>query len=542
MKNEFRVMLVRGHSNAPPPAIPIETIRMGNKSIVSALSPLMEDLLAINTAKVISAPTGAGKTHFLVNHVITEALKRHMKILYVSSRIAVNLQQKEALAKVLGDGEILKRLSPYGLQTQENIAGVRVMTYHRLFELYNDAEEQERLQEIQLFVFDEIHALMHDALFVSFTGDIIKNIPTVFRKASRIYISATPAAILDELAIVEKGESLPVYTFRSSYKHIDPYFFTNADQIIELINSDESDQKWLIFVPYLKLMETFARQLKCSYTTLTAATREKAPEMWQALLSKEQFSEKVMITTSVIDAGVNFHDPMLSNIVTFSLDADEVIQQVGRKRRLRKEEKIKLFALEPSLQRVTRRIYKLTEMDKAFDASNANIGNFINRFLLKEESSEYRKCCFADSSGRINVNHLARKRIAQNLDSLRRLQTNGQKHGGDCKFASVLLKALCLSPNIASSHWLDERYSNEAKEKLLSFLKDHTEKAFATEEDRAIFSRQYRKLYTSAYGARANDRPDREWGATVIKKTLANINCGLVLKVASNTWILTSTI
>ena len=53
-------------------------------------------------ATLISAPPGAGKTYFLVNQLFPAAAARELTVLFVSSRVAINLQQKRALAKAIG--------------------------------------------------------------------------------------------------------------------------------------------------------------------------------------------------------------------------------------------------------------------------------------------------------------------------------------------------------------------------------------------------------------------------------------------------------
>ena len=47
----------------------------------------------------------------------------------------------------------------------------------------------------------------------------------------------------------------------------------------------------------------------------------------------EKFSEKVLISTSVLDCGINFCDDKLENIVVDSADPIQIKQMVGRKRR-----------------------------------------------------------------------------------------------------------------------------------------------------------------------------------------------------------------
>lgn len=418
---------------------------------------------------------------------------------------------------------------------------MRIITYQRLFQLFRNVEEMERLRGVNLMVFDEFHAVMHDALFVGCTGEVLQKIPEVFHAANRIYISATPEASLNELAIAEEGHcyGLTVYHFARSFAHVDPYFFTEPDQIIERINGDTSDEKWLIFVPSLKHMMPFRNKLRCTASIVSAATRNAEPEAWEKLLCQERFGAKVLLATAVIDAGVNFHDVKLANIVSFSLDPEEVIQQLGRKRRLREQERVRLFLREPSMQTVSRRLYRLREMQTVVIQAKQKMALFFDNSILKREEADYRRLCFMDQTGEIRINPLAYPCLEQKIQFLQKLHERGQRQDGDCGFAREMLRTLRKPIQISADHWLDDRYSKNAEERWLRFLKENVGRCFDVPEDRQQFVDRIRKRYTEAFGKRKNDRADREWGVTVINRVLRESNTGLVLQTTEEgSWML----
>lgn len=463
-----------------------------------------------------------------------------MNVLYVSNRVAVNLQQKQELAKVLGANDLFKTLTFYGWQAQEEIGGVRILTYQRLFQLLHNSEEREWLQSVQLFVFDEVHALMHDASFVGETGALLAQIPEIFRAASRIYISATPDSILPELSLAEGPccDAVPIYSFHRTFAFVDPFFFTSMAQIAERINADKSDEKWLVFIPSLRSMQEIGERLQCEYSVLSAATREEQPDAWEQLLTTEKFEQKVLLCTSVIDSGVNFHDPLLTNIVSFSLNSEEIIQQIGRKRRTRKDEKLKVFVREPSLRTVTRRLYRLTELDEGLQKAGSCPTQFLEQQLLREDAPDYRRLCYVDKAGTVQVNPLARKFIARQIDVLKKLQMHGQRHNGDCAFAEMFLRALTLPRVLPPNHWLDDRHSGTARNGWLQLLQGRVGHKFETTKEQEAFAKSLQKLYAAAFGKRKGDRPDREWGTTIINRVLTDTNTGLVLRSVNEAWIL----
>ena len=388
--NSIQVTLVHSSSEREAAeAVPIETRKMGGRKIGQAMQAEMDLLLQSSKrsgqATLISAPPGAGKTYFLVNQLFPAATARELTVLFVSSRVAINLQQKRALAKAIGQEELLNNLTAQGLQQQEQIGNVTIVTYQRLFQMFRDPERAAKLASVDLFVFDEVHALLHDATFVPYTDAIRRRVPEVFANASRIYLSATPQSTLLELRKAETAKKLVHYAFCEKYSYINPVFFHSWTDVAEEINRDKTGSKWLIFLPNIRMADAWRDKLKSDCQILTAQTRSSDPTLWNDLLENECFSSRVLLTTSVIDAGVNFHDKELVNIVSFSLDTEEIIQQVGRKRRTSKQDKVKLYVHEPSRQTVNHRLFRVREMISQLELTSGTASPlFVESLLLRE--------------------------------------------------------------------------------------------------------------------------------------------------------------
>lgn len=177
-------------------------------------------------ATLISAPPGTGKTYFLVNQLFPAAAARELTVFFISSRVAINLQQKRALAKAIGQEDLLNNLTAQGLQQQEQIGNVTIVTYQRLFQMFRDPERAAKLASVDLFVFDEVHALLHDATFVPYTDAIRRRVPEVFANAGRIYLSATPQSTLLELCKAETAKNLFIMPSVKNTAILTLYFFT----------------------------------------------------------------------------------------------------------------------------------------------------------------------------------------------------------------------------------------------------------------------------------------------------------------------------
>ena len=55
----------------------------------------------------------------MVHQLFQEALARSQSVLYVSNRVAVNVQQKQAVAKAVGAQDLFQMLTFQGWQMQE---------------------------------------------------------------------------------------------------------------------------------------------------------------------------------------------------------------------------------------------------------------------------------------------------------------------------------------------------------------------------------------------------------------------------------------
>ena len=547
LDNSIQVSLV--HSSAEyenATAAPLEIKKMGGSKIGQVMQKEMELLLQSSKhsgqATLISAPPGAGKTYFLVHQLFPEAITRGLSVLFVSSRVAINLQQKKALAKAIGQEELLENLTPRGLQRQEQIGHVTIVTYQRLFLMLHDAEWAEKLSAVNLFVFDEVHALLHDATFVSCTDALLRLIPTVFNNASRIYLSATPNSTLSSLRKAESAKVLVQYVFCEKYDYVTPCFFHHWEDIATAIHLDKTDDKWLIFLPNIRMADAWRNKLPSCCQLLTAQTRSHDTEFWDNLLEQERFSSKVLLATSVVDAGVNFHDPNLVNIVSFSLDTEEIIQQVGRKRRTSKSDKVRLYVHEPSRQTVNRRLFQIREMISQLELTGSTAApEFVESLLLRQSSDEYRNLCYCDSNGVIQVNKLALVQLKRQEEFLHGLCVNGERHDGDCGFAQLVLRALHISSADVSRWFLQSERNAAAKADWSQFIHDLSGKVFDSKEQQEMLGKEIKRLYQQAFGKRSGDRPDRLWKATVIKKVLHEKNTGLTLQAENNHWHFIST-
>lgn len=214
---------------------------------------------------LINAPTGSGKSRFVLYDLADYAEKHGRWILVLSNRIALNLQQKMDLCRKRN----LPIVGTKILADCQEFGNVVLCTYQSSRELVNTLLQQYNWYQQNLYrgefsitippypysppqfvVFDEAHFFGSDAVFNPQTEAILEQILTSFPYAIRIYMSATPTDVKPVIAEKEYGllermlmtnPSMKLYQlagifriieyyFNADYDHVNLNFFMNGNQ------------------------------------------------------------------------------------------------------------------------------------------------------------------------------------------------------------------------------------------------------------------------------------------------------------------------
>lgn len=311
----------------------------------------------------ITASTGAGKSHFILNVYLDWIIQRGGRLLYlVNRRILREQLQNEVnteIARVISEKN--------GLDT--NIQNyIEITTYqaleNRLKSSYYEACKcLESMQKFTCVVCDECHYFYTDSNFNTGTELSLDLIRELFDNKLQIYISATADPIKKEMekyfekqkdvnqtvnfgsiapfkckekAFIEYGEN-----YNSGGLH--PYILMDQDGLIDKIQRSihETKDKWMVFVDSIDAGEGLQKalrrdsEIKDSDIIFLDADYEKVEEAEKTvneIVENKSSRKRVIISTAVMDNGITFQDSDLVNIAIFSDIKETFVQMLGRKR------------------------------------------------------------------------------------------------------------------------------------------------------------------------------------------------------------------
>lgn len=376
---------------------------------------------------MIDASTGRGKNTFVLDDCITKALQKDKNILLISNRVALSTQQKLLIMKKINSPKQYT-LTDRGVLEEENFGNVKVITYHRLKSFIREESNKKWCQNLLFVIMDECHFFVADCLFNEHCGYYLNKIIQHFSHAIRVYLTATSWDVLYPLAEAEKRKYRQFerqinwepprrflrYYFPRNFDNYKLNFFLDIDELKYLIESSK-DEKWLIFVDSKDKGKELKDKLDISSDYLDAEC--KGSVTWKKIVDKSCFDKQVLISTSVLDNGINIVDDNLKNIVVFTDSRTSLLQMIGRKRCSDKEI-VNVWVHDMPLTKA-QRIYldylNLYSWYKEFDnCYNESDRNKLAQKIWCSENNRLRKL-FGISNGQLFENKIARFCIDRKL-------------------------------------------------------------------------------------------------------------------------------
>lgn len=378
----------------------------------------------IDSYVFINTGTGTGKTTFIEK--LTQL--RQFYILVLTNRTANRKQIVNHLKKGCSN---LNQLY------------VKVMSYQELeIDIEMTSEELDRYDYI---VCDESHYFLEDSLFNSNTNISLMKIMGT-RRAIKIFMSATNQYIQkritkrlqrrynNDLMVVQK---IFIYTMNSNatkIRNIISFESLERDLLYEIINSKE---KWLIFVKSIEqgkdIMKKIAKYLNSDeiifmYRDILDLKTIKEIQTFDILINEETFYQKVMISTSLLDNGVNIRSLELKNIVCFDDDPVEMVQMIGRKRSLATQnDYFDLYLINESNQSLAVSLGNCYNKKKKFKAVKQDIEVYKEKnpvhYINSKEGIEYRNMSYYNPYLKeYYFNYLGFSKVYTEIDNLQQLR------------------------------------------------------------------------------------------------------------------------
>lgn len=359
----------------------------------------------------ISAPTGFGKTSYVLNCLVPDAMKDGKEVLFLSNRFLLKEQIKAKIAENQG----IRVQNMDFLENVEEYDGITVKTYQNLQVQYRREPYImcKIFRRYKYVVYDEAHYIFVDSSFnpeILFLLDFIKEYPGV-----NIFLSATLEGIpefikatkyenkmvynsrykitnfLTAEAFIEKYtfaccgmvNHLWYYRFDLQPKDYEVFYFRDYEELFPLINA-ETEEKWLVFLGNKSKIGIFSQNITANHQVLTAESKNDKAEMdaIRLMLKEEKFQDKVLLTTAVLDNGINLWDSALKNIVIDTNSRTEFLQMLGRKR-MKAGEKVRLFIPKKS-QRYFSGLVKLN-LEPALELFRLNKEELKEKILAERE-------------------------------------------------------------------------------------------------------------------------------------------------------------
>ncbi|MDO5424031.1 MAG: DEAD/DEAH box helicase family protein [Eubacteriales bacterium] len=326
---------------------------------------------------IIAAPTGMGKTTFILSEFLPYCKLRGKKVLILCNRRLLWEQY---------DFDLAERYARYAeMQTD-----VEVSTYQKLIAKIRCSSYIDNLfSGYDVIIFDEVHYFYSDADFNAEGTYIL--LQALIKAAYYKTVIMITATLKEVLPIIERTffqckskieretgvfPGFEKYAYKGKIYNFEAYrdydrfqciFVPDLESLADEIS--HSVGKTLIFLDDIKKAEDFKAMLTKDgvmdtkeVSLLTAQILEEKTDspIVRHLVISHKLLTKVVITTSVLDNGVSVHDPELENVVITTESRVSFIQMLGRVRD-ETTETCKLFLFPRSSQYYDYRMKQYTE-------------------------------------------------------------------------------------------------------------------------------------------------------------------------------------
>lgn len=338
---------------------------------------------------IINAPTGTGKTTFILTELLPYCKSLHKRMLILCNR---------RLLKQQYGFELAGKYERYA----EMAADVDIMTYQGLAESMRDYNiMKDCLNTYDVIVCDEVHYFYADsdfnpegtymlwqklvmACFFKTVIMITATLPEVLPLIEKTFKSYTNRLVREDGKFpgFEKYEyEGEIYDFQgwADYEHFFCYYIPDEETLAAELA--QSQKKSLIFIDDKYKAEIFKKLLiktgnvgeKDIYILNAEVMEEKLEdEVIQSLAVAHRIIPRILITTSVLDNGVSIHDADVGNVVIATDSRISFLQMIGRIR-VESVESCRLFIFPREIKYFGKRVQQYEEKVRWFEKLSGRV-------------------------------------------------------------------------------------------------------------------------------------------------------------------------
>ena len=284
------------------------------------------------------------------------------------------------------------------------------------------------------------------------------------------------------------------YTDCSDYSHVKPVYFHKYEDLIQEIEASNS-QKWLVFVDNEYQGKRFLEELINEgiedvgfLSRYEIDHNEESKAVYDDIVTYESYECRILITTSVLDCGINICDPKVKNIVIACDNKTGFLQMLGRKR-IEQDEELRLFIKVYDFHIIYHRLryfntllkklitFSLKNEIRCMGRKNHSSGDG-NLYVGAIKQTEQEKL----GDVIVGLNQLwyiveSPKRTIDSyygyeIERMAKDQTNIERHFSEFRYSRTLLLYLLLQMKEYESAFKDYRQYSEAFNRLCEFAKE----------------------------------------------------------------------
>lgn len=443
---------------------------------------------------MIAAPTGSGKTSLVIQ--IARYCHRASPdkwVMLLVNRTAIAVQQMQHFASELGS-KWAKITDPEVFELFEILEDVHVIiTTYQGFSAHRDRFP---LNKVAWVIFDEAHVFHADSLFNPYLDQLFWNLPKLFSRANRLYLSATPDSVIHDICDAEgqnlsacaacpysscqgKGKLL-LYKFPAHFQSLSLCYYREPIELVKLVQQHPKDQFLLFtakreslnFIRENSYMKQFRdANISCAYLD---SDRKDTP-LWKQVCRDGTFEEQVLIATSVLDCGVNLVSPRLRHIIVETTDQTEFLQMIGR-RRLAAHENLTVYiraynrrAVQNRLNSVEKQLGFISRASKTIQ-KGGNEAVLYRGWMDEDPTRPYLHLLNCSGTGKILPKRTAQHYLIWQQVHLKRLLECFDLHGDDSALPRAAHIWLNQGGSYSPARWLDYDSKSTARKDLLSMV------------------------------------------------------------------------